>query len=121
MTATLTAGTWKRAMSSASVSASSSPAAGVCAASIRAMNPVNPANLITSERGMIGSGFPMADLFGFLETHRIGYQRTDHPAVFTVEEARRLVPPLPAAKTKNLFLRNKKGTRHFLVVVGAEK
>ena len=85
------------------------------------MNPANPANLITSERGMIASRFRMADLFGFLETHRIGYQRTDHPAVFTVEEARRLVPPLPATPTKNLFLRDQKGTRHFLVVVGHDK
>src|SRR5436190_2172421 len=40
-----------------------------------------------------------------------------HPAVMTVEESERLVPPLPGAKTKNLFLRDKKGTRHFLVTV----
>jgi Ala-tRNA(Pro) deacylase len=41
--------------------------------------------------------------------------------VFTVEEALRLVPPLPGAKTKNLFLRDRKGLRHFLVVVGYGK
>jgi len=35
----------------------------------------------------------------------------------TVEESERLVPPLPGAKTKNLFLRDKKGLRHFLVTV----
>ena len=35
----------------------------------------------------------------------------------TVEESERLVPPLPGAKTKNLFLRDKKGARHFLVTV----
>ena len=29
----------------------------------------------------------------------------------------RLVPKLPGAKTKNLFLRDKKGRRHFLVTV----
>ena len=38
----------------------------------------------------------MGDLFGLLDAHGIQFQRTDHPAVFTVEEARRLVPPLPA-------------------------
>ncbi len=35
----------------------------------------------------------------------------------TVEESERLVPRLPGAKTKNLFLRDKKGLRHFLVTV----
>jgi len=61
------------------------------------------------------------DFYRFLDENDIRYERHDHPPVFTVEEARRLVPPLPAAKTKNLFLRDKKGKRHFLVVVGAEK
>ncbi len=39
----------------------------------------------------------------------------------TVEESERLVPPLPGAKTKNLFLRDKKGARHFLVTVPAAR
>ena len=39
--------------------------------------------------------------------------------MMTVDEADRLVPALPAAKTKNLFLRDKKGTRHLLVTVPA--
>jgi len=34
-----------------------------------------------------------------------------------VEQSERLVPKLPGAKTKNLFLRNKKGDRHFLITV----
>jgi Ala-tRNA(Pro) deacylase len=63
----------------------------------------------------------MSDFYRFLEENRIAYQRHDHPPVYTVEEAGRLVPPLPGAKTKNLFLRDKKGQRHFLVVVPAEK
>jgi len=53
----------------------------------------------------------------FLARHRIHADRHDHPAVMTVEESERLVPPLPGAKTKNLFLRDKKGARHFLVTV----
>ncbi|NIR47322.1 prolyl-tRNA synthetase associated domain-containing protein [candidate division KSB1 bacterium] len=63
----------------------------------------------------------MTDLYEFLDEHRIGYQRCDHPPVFTCEEAERLVPDMPAAKTKNLFLRDNKGRRHFLVIVGYEK
>jgi Ala-tRNA(Pro) deacylase len=61
------------------------------------------------------------DIYQFLTTHNIQFTRHDHPAVFTCEEALRLVPPLPAAKTKNLFLRDRHGRNHFLVVVGYEK
>jgi Ala-tRNA(Pro) deacylase len=60
-------------------------------------------------------------LYAFLSEHGIAYQRCDHPAVYTVEEAARLVPPLPGAKTKNLFLRDKPGRRHFLVCLPAAK
>ena len=63
----------------------------------------------------------MVDLYQFLDAHQIEYERHDHPPVFTCEEAERLVPDMPAAKTKNLFLRDRKGRRHFLVVVGYEK
>jgi Ala-tRNA(Pro) deacylase len=60
-------------------------------------------------------------LYAFLSAHGIAYQRCDHPAVYTVKEAARLVPALPGAKTKNLFLRDKPGRRHFLVCVPAAK
>jgi Ala-tRNA(Pro) deacylase len=59
------------------------------------------------------------DIEEFLERHGIATVRVEHPAVMTVEESDRLVPPLPGAKTKNLFLRDKKGARHFLVTVAA--
>lgn len=63
------------------------------------------------------------DIYQFLEEHGISYERYDHPPVFTCEESNRLCPPMPeyAAKTKNLFLRDKKGRRHFLLTVGEEK
>ena len=63
----------------------------------------------------------MTDLYDLLARYDIEYERHNHPAVFTVEEAQRLVPELPGAKTKNLFLRDGKGRRHFLVVVPAQK
>ena len=63
----------------------------------------------------------VTEFFEFLDRNGIAYQRCDHPAVYTVEEAARLVPPLPGAKTKNLFLRDKPGRRHFLVCVPAAK
>jgi len=55
------------------------------------------------------------DLEAFLREHGIDAVRHEHPAVMTVEESERLVPKLPGAKTKNLFLRDRKGQRHFLV------
>jgi Ala-tRNA(Pro) deacylase len=57
------------------------------------------------------------DLDTFLRDHGITAERHSHPPVMTVEESERLVPKLPGAKTKNLFLRDKKGARHFLVTV----
>ncbi len=63
----------------------------------------------------------MADIYKFLDDHQIEYERHDHPPVFTVEDVNRLVPPLPAAKTKSLFLRDTKGLKHFLIIVRGEK
>ena len=56
------------------------------------------------------------DIFNILERLFIHYQRIDHPAVYTREEARRLVPHRLARAAKNLFLRDKKGKRHILLV-----
>jgi len=63
----------------------------------------------------------MTDIYKFLDNHQIEYERHDHPPVYTVEDVIRLVPPLEAAKTKSLFLRDAKGSRHFLVIVKGEK
>jgi len=54
------------------------------------------------------------DLATFLAHHGIAAQLFEHPPVMTVEESERLVPRLPARRRKNLFLRDKKGARHFL-------
>lgn len=58
------------------------------------------------------------DIYAFLDRHGIAYRRFDHPAVFTCEQAAELRTPMPGKDTKNLFLRDEKGKRHFLVTVG---
>lgn len=63
----------------------------------------------------------MTDLARFLQRHGLAPSRHEHPPVMTVEESERLVPKLPGAKTKNLFLRDKKGARHFLVTVAHDR
>ncbi|MEH8215966.1 prolyl-tRNA synthetase associated domain-containing protein [Aeromonas veronii] len=60
-------------------------------------------------------------IYSLLDQLAIPYQRIDHPPVFTCEEASRLLPDLPAAKTKNLFLRDPKSERLFLVVSPEER
>ena len=57
----------------------------------------------------------------FLKDHGITFERFDHPAVFTCEESERLEMEIPGARTKNLFLRDDKGKRHFLVSIPHEK
>ncbi|MEE4217217.1 MAG: prolyl-tRNA synthetase associated domain-containing protein [Xanthomonadales bacterium] len=60
-------------------------------------------------------------VFEFLEANEITFERCDHPAVYTCEEADRIVPDLPGTRTKNLFLRDRKGRRHFLAIVRPEQ
>ncbi len=55
------------------------------------------------------------DLPAFLERLGIATSTIEHPAVFTVEEARRIRVDMPGAHSKSLFLRNKK-RRMWLVV-----
>lgn len=61
------------------------------------------------------------DIYQFLEKNGIQYERHDHPPVFTCEDVNRLVPDLPGQKTKNLFICDNKGKKHYLVTVPDEK
>ena len=47
----------------------------------------------------------------------IEYERYEHPPVATVDAAAEHWAPIGATHCKNLFLRNQKGTRHYLVIV----
>lgn len=44
-----------------------------------------------------------------------------HPAVFTSDEAQAVVHGVGGARAKNLFLRDRKGRRHFLLVIRPEQ
>lgn len=58
----------------------------------------------------------------WLTERGIPFTRFDHPPVFTCAEADVLVPPeAVGVQTKNLFLRDKKGHRHWLVVTDCAK
>lgn len=47
----------------------------------------------------------------------IAYTRHEHPPVATVEEAAQHWAGIDATHCKNLFLRNQKGNRHYLVII----
>jgi Ala-tRNA(Pro) deacylase len=51
----------------------------------------------------------------------VAYSRHEHPAAATVEEAAPHWAEIDATHCKNLFLRNQKGDRHYLVVLVASK
>ena len=56
-----------------------------------------------------------------LATLGITAERYEHAAVYTCEEAERAVPDTGAVHTKNLFLRDKRGRRHVLLVTTCAK
>ena len=62
-----------------------------------------------------------SDVYAALEGLGIPYQKHAHPAVFTVEQARQYWADMPGMHCKNLFLRNKKGNRHYLVILEHSK
>ena len=62
-----------------------------------------------------------APIFAALSALGIPYDLFEHPPVFTADEAALHWSSIPGAAVKNLFLRNKKGDRHYLVILGIEK
>jgi Ala-tRNA(Pro) deacylase len=51
-----------------------------------------------------------SDLFAFLERLGIAHVTVTHPALFTVAQSRELRGTIPGGHTKNLFLKDKKGS-----------
>ncbi|HEX2695341.1 MAG TPA: prolyl-tRNA synthetase associated domain-containing protein [Acidobacteriota bacterium] len=61
------------------------------------------------------------EVLACLEAMGIPYVRHEHPPVATVAEAEKYWTGLRGAHCKNLFLRNNKGNRHYLVVAEASR
>jgi Ala-tRNA(Pro) deacylase len=61
------------------------------------------------------------DIYEILKNLDIDYTKHDHPAVYTVEEAKKYYKPIKGVGSKNLFLRNKGGDRHYLAVIKDSK
>jgi Ala-tRNA(Pro) deacylase len=57
------------------------------------------------------------ELLLLLDRSQLPYDIVEHEPVFTVADALAATPEIDGIKTKNVFLRDAKGTRHFLVIV----
>ncbi len=64
---------------------------------------------------------PAPPVYAALDALGIRYEHHEHPAVFNAEDASRIWDPIAGVQCKNLFLRNKKGDRHYLVVLEITK
>ncbi|SDO09999.1 prolyl-tRNA synthetase associated domain-containing protein [Acetanaerobacterium elongatum] len=60
-------------------------------------------------------------VFDTLKQLNIPYEAVNHPAVYTIDEMDALHLPHGESVVKNLFLRDFKGRRHFLVVLRQDK
>lgn len=60
-------------------------------------------------------------VYDLLDQTGTKYSATEHPAVFTMEEIGRVVFDTDVLILKNLFLRDPKGRRHFLVSLPGHK
>lgn len=58
-----------------------------------------------------------AQLYDYFAAQRIEYERLDHPAVFTADEAALLVPKARGAHAKNLFVEDRRSGRLFMITV----
>lgn len=60
-------------------------------------------------------------IYTFLMDNGIEYEEVKHEAVFTCEEAEKMELTIDGVHTKNLFLRDRKGGNHYLVIVSYQK
>jgi len=57
------------------------------------------------------------ELYDLLDKLGISFEYREHPPVATIEEATRHWKGIDAGRCKNIFLRNHKGNRHYLVIL----
>lgn len=57
------------------------------------------------------------ELYKILGELNISFDYYEHPPAPTIEEARKYWKDIPSAHCKNLFIRNHKGNRHYLVIL----
>ena len=60
-------------------------------------------------------------VYDVLERLGVSYVRYEHPPVFTVDQAKKYWGNVSGAHCKNLFLRNNRGNRHYMIILELSK
>ena len=60
-------------------------------------------------------------IYEFLDNNNIWYEKTEHEAVFNMQELSNIVIPFPQADAKNLFVRDDKKQNYYLISVKGNK
>jgi Ala-tRNA(Pro) deacylase len=63
----------------------------------------------------------MENVYKVLDSLGIKYKKIEHPVVHTVEDADKLGLEITGGINKSLFLRNKKGDKHYLVLISGAR
>ena len=63
----------------------------------------------------------MPDIYQVLKDLNIDYIKHEHEPLFTCEQAEEFYSHIKGGHSKNLFLRNKNGKKHYLAIVEAHK
>lgn len=61
------------------------------------------------------------EVYDYLRERNIGFETTEHQAVYTMEELSDVVLPYPEADAKNLFVRDDKKRQYYLITVKGDK
>jgi Uncharacterized conserved protein len=62
-----------------------------------------------------------AEIIELLEKEHLAYEAVEHPAIFTIDEMLSIHLPHPETVAKNLFLRDDKKRKYYLLTVREEK
>ena len=60
-------------------------------------------------------------IYDYLTKHKIDYEKTEHEAVYNMEELGRVDVPYPGRDAKNLFVRDDKKQNYYMITVKGAK
>ena len=61
------------------------------------------------------------EIYDFLNSNKIEYEVTEHPALFSMDDVCDVELPYPDADAKNLFVRDDKKRNYYLITVRGAK
>ena len=61
------------------------------------------------------------EIYRYLDEKQVKYERTEHKAVFNMEELKEVELPYPEYDAKNLFVRDDKKKNYYLITVKGDK